>query len=120
MKIKLDENLDVRLVELFERAGHDVATVCSQGLGGGSDERICRACMNEKRVLISHDLDFSNVVRFPPGRAFGIVVLRGPNQLLATTRRMIRSLLVFLNRNSPVGELWIVEERRVRIYRPKD
>lgn len=120
MKIKLDENLDARLVELFERAGHDCATVCSQGLGGGSDERIFRACVAEKRVIVSHDLDFSNVIRFPPGRAFGVVVLRGPNQLLSTTRRMVRSLLILLSRESPKGELWIVEERRVRIYRPED
>lgn len=40
MKIKLDENIGRRGRELLLAAGHDVATVRQQGLGGVADERL--------------------------------------------------------------------------------
>jgi len=116
MKIKLDENLDVRLADLVEKAGHDVETVLSQGLCGESDQKIFDACRAEKRVLISQDLDFSNVLRFPPRSSHGVVVLRGRNQLLRTTRRLLRTTLALMDRETVAGKLWVVEERRIRIY----
>lgn len=116
MKIKLDENLDVRLAGLIERAGHDVETVRNQGLGGESDQRIFDVCRAEKRVLISQDLDFSNVLRFPPGSFHGLVVLRGRDQLLRTIRRLLRATLALMEREPVAGKLWIVDENRIRIY----
>jgi predicted nuclease of predicted toxin-antitoxin system len=120
MKIKLDENLDVRLADLFVKVGHDVSTVHEQGLGGQPDQRIFDVCHNEKRILISQDMDFSNVLRFPPDKAYGIVVIKSRDQLLPTTRRLLRAVLALLDDESPAGALWIVEDRRIRIYPAKD
>ena len=120
MKIKLDENIDIRLADLFKRVGHDVSTVNEQGLSGKPDQRIFDACRDEKRILVSQDMDFSNVLRFPPDEAHGIVVLRGRDQLFPTTRRLLRTVLALLDEESPAGALWIVEDRRIRIYPTKD
>lgn len=37
MKIKLDENLPTRLVDVLERRGHEVDTVATEGLTGKPD-----------------------------------------------------------------------------------
>jgi len=37
MKLKLDENLDVRLASSLSQAGHEVTTVSDQGLAGIDD-----------------------------------------------------------------------------------
>jgi len=72
VRFKLDENSGSRSARLFPEAGHNVETVVQEGLGGASDESIFDACIRENRCLLSLDLDFADVVRFPPHRTAGI------------------------------------------------
>jgi predicted nuclease of predicted toxin-antitoxin system len=120
LKVKLDENLGNRTIELFKDHGHEVATVTDQGLGGASDDELIEACRTEERVLVTLDLDFSNVLRFPPERYDGIVVLRVPHPVeLAIIRDRVRVLLAASEGEDLTARLWIVEQDRVREYDPK-
>lgn len=49
MKIKLDENLPLRLAPILQRAGHDVDTVLQEGLGGKPDHEVWLAVQAENR-----------------------------------------------------------------------
>ena len=75
MKIKLDENIGRRGTELLRSAGHDVMTVREQNLQGARDETLFDVCAGEDRVLITLDHDFGQVLRFPPERSAGLVIL---------------------------------------------
>ena len=66
MRFKLDENFGSRSARLFPEAGHDVETVAGEGLSGATDELIFETCIRENRCLLSLDLDFADVIRFPP------------------------------------------------------
>jgi len=116
MKFKLDENLDERLVLLLRNARHDAVTVRDEELRGISDTKLVERCRIEERILISLDKDFSNTLRFPPEETPGLVVLRGHNNLFATMRTLIRSLLQALDQDQPDGRLWIIEPGRLRIH----
>jgi predicted nuclease of predicted toxin-antitoxin system len=76
MRLKLDENLGRLIAQIFREAEHDVSTVQDQGLGGIHDETLYERCQQEGRCLISLDLDFSNILRFPPEGTGGLAVLR--------------------------------------------
>ncbi len=78
MRVKLDENLPVQLKDLFTEAGHDAATVVDEGLGGASDTAVATSCLSEERVLLTQDLDFSDIRTYPPAEHFGIVVFGSP------------------------------------------
>ena len=66
MRFKVDESLHLEVAELLRRQGHDALTVFDQGLRGRDDREIANICRSENRVLFSLDLDFSNILMFPP------------------------------------------------------
>ncbi len=76
MKFKLDENFGTRTQNLFRTAGHDVQTVLDEGLQGISDQNLYEICCAEQRCLITFDLDFADVIRFPADRSSGIAIIR--------------------------------------------
>ena len=119
MKVKLDENLGSRAVGLFEESGHEVSTVTGEDLEGASDDDLIEACRHKEQVLVTLDLDFPNVLRYPPGKYPGIVVLRLPHPIeLETIRERVRVLLRASEKEDLSGRLWIVEQNRIRQYDP--
>ena len=117
MKLKLDENFGTRLQKLFTEAGHDAQTVLEQSLGGASDEAVLAACVKEERCLVTLDLDFANVLRFPPTATAGIVILRPPrNPALSSLEALARDFMSGLRQNDVRRHLWIVEPGRIRIH----
>lgn len=122
MKIKLDENIGRRGVELLKIAGHDVMTMRDQDLQGARDEAVFKVCADEGRVLITLDHDFGQVLRFPPEQSAGLVILEpGARATLRSLLDRLRDFLTLAEAQSPAGALWIVEPGRVRVHlRPDD
>lgn len=117
MKFKLDQNLGTRTRQLFHAARHDVRTVRDQGLQGCSDLHLYEMCCAEGRCLVTLDLDFTDVTRFPPDQAGGVVVLRIPrNPGLGLLEQLIHRFLQALTQMSVEKKLWIVEIGRIRIH----
>jgi predicted nuclease of predicted toxin-antitoxin system len=67
MKFKIDENLPADLGDILASAGHDADTVPCEGLGGRDDATVFAAASAADRVLISQDLDFSDIRKYEPG-----------------------------------------------------
>ena len=76
MKIKLDENLPATLVGILARLGHEADTVVDEGLKGEPDEVIWPAAQNERRFLVTQDLDFSDIRKFAAGTHRGLMLAR--------------------------------------------
>ena len=115
MLFKLDENLPRALAKLFAEAGHDAVTVSEQEMAGASDPHIAAVCCDEGRVLVTLDMDFADIRNYPPQDYPGLVVFRlgrhGPGRVLAVAARLIEMLP-----DTPLqGQLWIVEDERIRI-----
>jgi predicted nuclease of predicted toxin-antitoxin system len=75
VKFKIDENLPLEAATTLRGAGFDAHTVWDEALSGAADETIAAKVRQKARVLITLDLDFSNVQAYPPDRYSGIVVL---------------------------------------------
>lgn len=119
MRFKLYENLGRQAIDLFLEAGHDIATVAEQELQGAADNRLINICRDEGRVLVTLDLDFSNVLRFPPEMYMVIAVLRVPNPVdLSSIHERIRVLLKGAKGEELAGRLWIIEADRIRQFDP--
>ncbi len=96
-------------------AGHDAVTVLDQLLGGAVDERLACLCRDEERVLVTLDLDFSNIQTYPPSEHAGIIVLRLSRQDKEQVMKVVTAIIPSLLVEPLQGRLWIVDEYKIRI-----
>ena len=119
MKILVDEDLPTAIADLLREQGHKAEHVREVGLRGKADQAIFAAAQDRRAILLTADLDFANINRFPPGSHHGIVVLRFPDyfrreQILT----LIRSFTTSADLDSLGGALVIVEPGAYRVRRP--
>lgn len=88
MRVKLDENLPVRIKAILQVRGHDVDTVPEEQLSGCPDASVWAAACAEGRMLITQDLDFSDARLFVPGRHAGVVLLWGGCFVVVTDHKI--------------------------------
>ena len=115
MKFKIDENLPVEVAQLLRDAGHDVFTVLEQNLGGAKDEVVAGICKDEHRALITLDIHFADIRTYPPSNFSGLIILRLARQDKAHVLQVMSKVLKLAASEPLEGQLWIVDERRVRI-----
>ncbi|MDD9944299.1 MAG: DUF5615 family PIN-like protein [Myxococcales bacterium] len=120
MRIKLDENLPADLVAVLAQLGHDVDTVPQEGLKGHADRSVWAAAQSADRVLVTQDLDFSDVRAFQPGTHSGLVLVR----LREPSRARLSTRLPHVFETEAVeawaGCLVVVGDRKVRVRRPPE
>ena len=119
MPFLIDANLPRSVVALLRSLGHQVEFARDIGLAAAPDRDIAARAKLTGAVLLTRDLDFSNIRHYPPEDYPGLVVLRLPEDttahvIVAVIERFVREP-VFLAALS--GRLAIVEADRVR-FRP--
>lgn len=120
MKFKLDENMDPRSKEILTQAGHDAVMTQEEGLSGASDVSVAKVARDEGRCLVTLDLDFADVLAFPPDEYHGIIVLRHPKPTTKRLLDLVRQLAQVIQRDDPTGKLWIIEPGRLRVHEPAE
>lgn len=114
-RFKLDENLPRDAEAMLRSAGHDVHTVRDEHLEGNTDHSVIDASRAEDRILVTFDLDFSNIRLYPPADHKGIWVLRPHTQSIDNTLALLKGALIVLETEPTPGRLWTIESERVRI-----
>lgn len=115
MRFKVDENLPQEVAQLLCESGYDAVSVFDQALSGEKDPTLFEVCQDERRVLVTLHLGFSNIQAYPPATTAGIVVLRLVRQDKPLVLQVIRNLIPVFAEDVVSQKLWIVEEDRIRI-----
>lgn len=116
MKFKVDENLPVEVAELLRKDGHDATTILEQRMKGTLDPGVASVCRAEGRVLVTLDTDFADIQDYPPKEHTGIVVFRLGYQSKRHIVAVAERTIPLLRTEAVVGQLWVVDEVRVRIH----
>jgi predicted nuclease of predicted toxin-antitoxin system len=115
----VDANLRRSVVALLLKLGHHVEFARDIGLAAAPDKDIAARTRLTGAALLTRDLDFADVRRYPPEDYAGIVVLRLPGD--ATARTIVRVVERFVREpaflDALSGRVAIVESDRVR-FRP--
>lgn len=116
VRFKLDENIPLDAAEVLREFGHDVETVLEEQLDGKPDPDVLKAANDESRILVTLDLDFSDIRTYPPSDHPGIWVLRPRSQSIGNVVTLLRGALAVVDSEETEHRLWIVEPGRVRIH----
>lgn len=76
MKLKLDENLSRHLKPVLLGLGHDVLTAADENLLSHPDTEIAQAAKEEQRMLLTLDVEFADLRKYPPGSHPGVILFR--------------------------------------------
>lgn len=114
----VDEDMPRSLAPTLVAAGFQASDVRDEGLRGRPDDQVFDFATKNDRTLISGDLGFSNIFRYPLGKHSGIVVSRFPNEVsTAKLNAAIVAALKDMDESDIRGNLVIVEPDRIRLRR---
>jgi predicted nuclease of predicted toxin-antitoxin system len=112
----VDASLPRATGDVIRAHGHQATDVRDIGLGTADDQDIADHARRHQFGLITADQDFGNILAFPPGDYFGLVIIRPPEG--ATTAIVLAMVERFLNDANVManleGRLVIVEASRIR------
>ena len=116
LRILCDENIPGAIVLFLKEKGWDVVRV----EGGSPDPEIANQARREKRILLTFDSDFANILTYPPGDYFGIVRLNISPPFIDIVIRAIKNMFEeFKSQEDFRGKLIIVEASRFRVWEEK-
>lgn len=117
MKVKLDENLPQALSTVLSGLGYSVDTVIDEGLAAENDDAVWHAAQHAHRLLVTQDLDFSDIRKFRPGTHFGLVLVRLRDPSRAALIERVRALFYNEPVEDWVGCFVVATEHKLRVRR---
>ena len=119
MRFLVDANMPRSALPLLLHYGHAADHARDLGLGAAPDSQIAARVRSTASALLTRDLDFADIRRYPPADYAGLLVMRLPDD--ATAGQIVTLLERFLKQPALVdslpGHLVILEAHRVR-FRP--
>ena len=114
----VDEDMPRSTGVALVKEGYEVKHIRDHGHRGADDKQIYDFARKEEAILLTGDLGFINILKFPLGEHFGIVVARFPNEMSPhnINEEIVRSFKD-LDENDFRGNLIILEPGRIRIRR---
>ena len=112
----VDADLPRSLARQLRAVGFEAEDVRDIGMRKSPDDDIFTYAVSHVLVLLSGDLDFGNILRFPLGSHPGIIVARFPNEVPTTKlNTAILQAVQSLSKEDIGGNLIIVEAGRIRL-----
>jgi len=78
MRFLLDADIPCSSARVLRKLGHEVLDVRDINLGAATDEEIMKYAKQNNFILVTRDIEFANILRYPKDSHVGIVVLRLP------------------------------------------
>lgn len=113
MRFLADESCDFSVVRALRSAGHDVLAVAE--LASGSDDAmVMNLALRERRVLLTEDKDFGQLVFAHSHQSGGVIFIRYPANARGTLPEAILALAAE-GRTPLTGNFVVISPGRIRI-----
>jgi predicted nuclease of predicted toxin-antitoxin system len=115
MKFLVDMGISPRVVSALRERGHEAVHLQEQGLGRMPDGEILAKARNEGRVLLTHDLDFGELLAASGGVIPSVIIFRLKDMRADNVNFHLFSILEKQSAVLEKGVVCSVTERKVRI-----
>jgi predicted nuclease of predicted toxin-antitoxin system len=115
MKFLADMGISPRTVAFLRDLGHDAVHLHEQGLGRLSDPNILRKALDEGRVLMTHDLDFGELMAASGANLPSVVIFRLRDMRPEGVNAHLREVVTEYDEMLEKGVIVSVSERQIRL-----
>ena len=112
-----DENVPPAIVEFLRQKGFDVKEARELGIPGTPDTMIMELTRKERRVLVTVDKHFANLLLYPLDSHYGIIRIRIHPPLLSDIIQSLEHFLVKFDLATIKGTLIVLEREGYRVRR---
>ena len=115
MRFLADMKVPVSVVEQLRHLGHDAIHLHDHNLQKLTDQEVFHKTLAEDRILLTFDLDFSEIVAFSGNREVGTIVFRLRNTRAGHVMERLEKVLAESSEALKKGAIVNVEEHRHRV-----
>lgn len=115
MKFLADMGISPKSVDFLEKQGHHAIHLQQEGLNRLKDPQILKKALEEGRILLTHDLDFGDILAASGSHLPSVVIFRLRNMRPEKVNLFL--LMIITNHPSDLeeGSIITVTEGRIRI-----
>jgi predicted nuclease of predicted toxin-antitoxin system len=117
MRFLLDMNLPPAMADWLRSEGHDAVHVREMGLADLPDRDVFARAVEDRRIVVTFDLDFSEIVGLGGATGSGVVLLRLRLVRQRYLRERLRAGIAETAKALEAGAIVVVEDARIRIRR---
>jgi len=115
VRFLVDMNLSPAIADGLRSLRIDAVHVRDVGLGRASDEEIFRFAATERRIIVTADLDFADIVAASRTVIVSVILLRLRNAVPSRGLARLQAVLSLAAEPLSAGAIVIVYEDRIRI-----
>src|SRR3990167_2178568 len=108
MKFLIDENIGLDIALYLRSKGHDVALVTDHGFSI-KDPIILDRAQREGRIIITHDLDFGQLVFEKLKQHAGVILLRLKINTVKNHIEVLRAFLALHDESEITNQFWSLD-----------
>jgi predicted nuclease of predicted toxin-antitoxin system len=115
LKILLDMNLTPRWVGFLRERGHQAVRCSEVGLASASDLEVLRFAAAHGYLLLTHDLDFGDLLAYSREAGPSVVILRGVDLRPEASGERLLQVLAAIAKELEAGAIVVMDVRRIRV-----
>lgn len=117
MRLLADLHIAPRTVEFLRTLGHDICRVTDLLPVDAPDEVIVERAAQERRTILTQDLDFSSIITLSGRRTPSLLSLRLSSSKIEMVNAVLQRTLPVLESELEQGAIVTIEDQRTRLRR---
>ena len=115
MRLLADMGISPQTVEYLREMGYEAVHLRDEGLQTLEDPKILEKARDEDRILLAHDLDFSDLMAASGERLPSVIIFRLQSMKPDNVNRHLVAIIESVGDNLMEGVIISVNEKRIRV-----
>lgn len=115
MNFFADECVYKVTTDALRAAGHNVTTTQEAKMTGYKNGEVFAWAVKNKKIFITNDLHFTNIIAYPPASHHGIIVLKMKPDIIKEMHKVLFGFLSTTSQQNMGKKLIIIDRNKFRV-----